>query len=53
MIKPPNEKRPFEELPNYEKILLELHLKVDYVMGEVFKKANIPSNPKTEITNSR
>ncbi|MCY4161587.1 MAG: hypothetical protein OXC92_02305 [Flavobacteriaceae bacterium] len=52
MAKQPNKKRSFEELPNYEKIPLELHLRVDRVMREVFKKANIPSNPKRESTNS-
>ena len=53
MAKEPTEKLPFEKLPNYKKIPLELYLRVDHVMGEVFKKANIPSNPKKERTNSR
>ena len=53
MAKEPIKKLPFEKLPNYKKIPLELHLRVDYVMGEVFKKANRTSHPKIERTNSK
>ncbi|MCY4298362.1 MAG: hypothetical protein OXC61_03600 [Flavobacteriaceae bacterium] len=61
MAKKPTEKLPFESLPNHENIPLELYLRVDRVMGEVFKKANIPSNihsdgsaiPKSQRTHSR
>lgn len=40
-------------LLNYKKIPLELHLKVDHVLGKAFQKANVPSNPKSQRNYSR
>ncbi|MCY4217241.1 MAG: hypothetical protein OXC92_09690 [Flavobacteriaceae bacterium] len=53
MTKPFREKRAFKTSPNHENIPLEWHLIVDDVMGQVFKKANIPSHPKRENLHSR
>ncbi len=51
MTKSPNEKRPFEELPNHENIPLELHLKGGLCHGKNIQKSKHSSFESKNIKN--